>query len=107
MVKVTFIQHDERTDTLDLDTGISLMEGAVKGGISGIDADCGGACACATCHVYVQAAWIELVGSPSVMEENMLEAAACDLQPGSRLSCQVTLRPELDGLTVRIPEFQR
>lgn len=107
MVKVIFVQHDDRTDTLDLEDGISLMEGAVKGGVSGIDADCGGACACATCHVYVQDAWIDRVGSPSVMEENMLEAAACDVKPGSRLSCQITLRPELDGLIVRIPEFQR
>lgn len=107
MIKVTFIQHDDSTDTLELEEGLSLMEGAVKGGIAGIDADCGGACACATCHVYVQGAWIDLVGPPSFMEENMLEVAADEVKQGSRLSCQITLRSGLNGLVVRIPEYQR
>lgn len=107
MTKVTFIEHDGSVQIVDLEDGLSLMEGAVKGGISGIDADCGGACACATCHVYVDEAWIERVGSPSSMEENMLEMAASEVKPASRLSCQIRVRAEFEGLVVRLPESQR
>ena len=82
------------------------MEGAVKNRIRGIDADCGGACACATCHVYVDEAWREKTGKPSAMEESMLDFAE-DVEPNSRLSCQIKVTDALDGLIVRLPENQR
>ena len=107
MTKVTMIEHDGRVRDLDLEDGFSLMEGAVKNGVSGIEADCGGACACATCHVYVDEAWIERVGPPSSMEEEMLEIAASEVTPASRLSCQISMRAEFDGLVVWLPERQR
>ena len=105
MAKVTFIAHDGKEHVVDIAEGWSLMEGAVKNGIPGIDADCGGACACATCHVYVDDEWTERVGSPEAMEEDMLDFAY-DVQPNSRLSCQIKVRDALDGLVVRVPERQ-
>ena len=107
MTKITFIEPDGSVQACDLEDGLSLMEGAVRNGVSGIDADCGGACACATCHVYVDDAWIDRVGAPSSMEENMLEIAASEVTPASRLSCQIKVRSEFDGLIVRLPESQR
>ena len=85
--------------------GLSVMEGAIRNNVPGIDADCGGACACATCHVYVDDAWREIVGGPSPMEEDMLDFGY-DVRPNSRLSCQIKVTDELDGLVVRIPERQ-
>jgi ferredoxin, 2Fe-2S len=81
------------------------MEGAMKNNIPGIDADCGGACACATCHVYVDEAWLPATGQRAPMEDSMLEFAE-DVAPNSRLSCQIKVSGELDGLKVRMPESQ-
>ncbi|EGF92227.1 2Fe-2S ferredoxin [Asticcacaulis biprosthecium C19] len=105
MAKITYIEHTGKAYVIDVKPGQSVMEGAVKNNIPGIDADCGGACACATCHVYVDPAWSERTGAASVMEESMLDFAN-DLQPTSRLSCQIIVSDVLDGLVVRMPENQ-
>ena len=84
---------------------MTVMESAVKNMVPGIDADCGGACACATCHVYVEPDWLEATGVREEMEEDMLDFAF-DVRDNSRLSCQIKVSPELDGLTVRVPEKQ-
>jgi 2Fe-2S ferredoxin len=105
MPKITYIEFTGESHTIDARPGQSVMEGAVKNNIPGIDADCGGACACATCHVYVDEAWTDLTGKASVMEESMLDFAA-ELQPNSRLSCQIIVSDALDGLIVRMPENQ-
>ncbi|MFT4074938.1 MAG: 2Fe-2S iron-sulfur cluster-binding protein [Asticcacaulis sp.] len=105
MAKITYIEHDGKEHIIDVKPGQSVMEGAVKNNIPGIDADCGGACACATCHVYVDDAWADKTGKASVMEESMLDFAN-DLQPTSRLSCQIIVSDALDGLIVRMPENQ-
>ena len=106
MAKITYIQHDGTEHVIDVKTGLSVMEGAVKNNIPGIDADCGGACACATCHVYVDEAWREKTGSPSAMEESMLDFAE-GVEANSRLACQIKVSDALDGLIVRLPESQR
>ena len=85
--------------------GMTVMETAIKHNVPGIDADCGGACACATCHVYVDAAFTDKVGKPSAMEQSMLDFAE-NVQPNSRLSCQIKVRDDLDGLRVTTPESQ-
>jgi 2Fe-2S ferredoxin len=85
--------------------GFTVMEGAVKNNVPGIDADCGGACACATCHVYVDPAWAEKTGKASAMEESMLDFAE-NVTETSRLSCQIKVTDELEGLVVRMPESQ-
>jgi 2Fe-2S ferredoxin len=105
MAKITYIEHSGTEHTIEVKTGQSVMEGAVKHNIPGIDADCGGACACATCHVYVDEAWTEKAGEASVMEQSMLDFAN-DLQPNSRLSCQIIVKDDLDGLIVRMPADQ-
>jgi 2Fe-2S ferredoxin len=105
MANITYIEHDGTTHTIEVKTGQSVMEGAVKHNIPGIDADCGGACACATCHVYVDDAWLPKTGTPSAMEESMLDFAE-NVEPNSRLSCQIKVTDDLDGLTVRMPESQ-
>jgi ferredoxin, 2Fe-2S len=105
VVKVTYIEHNGKEHVIEAKVGHSVMEGAVKHNIPGIDADCGGACACATCHVHVDPEWFEKTGGPSVMEESMLDFAN-ELEPTSRLSCQIILTDDLDGLIVRIPENQ-
>jgi 2Fe-2S ferredoxin len=105
MAKITYIEHTGAEHTLEVKNGQSVMEGAVKNNIPGIDADCGGACACATCHVYVDEAWTAKTGTASVMEESMLDFAQ-DLRPNSRLSCQIIVSDALDGLIVRMPENQ-
>src|SRR5204863_3539615 len=105
MAKITYIEHDGTEHVIDVKNGLSVMEGAVKNNVPGIDADCGGACACATCHVYVDVAFRELVGGPSAMEESMLDFAE-NVEPNSRLSCQIKVTDALDGLTVRTPENQ-
>lgn len=105
MVKITYIQPDGSAQTVDADVGMTVMETAKKNLIDGIEAECGGACACATCHVYVDEAWRERTGGPSEMEEDMLDFAF-DVRPSSRLSCQIKVTPELDGLVVRVPEKQ-
>jgi 2Fe-2S ferredoxin len=105
MVKVTYIEHNGTVHEVEGAEGATVMETAVKNGVPGIVAECGGACACATCHVYVEKEWKEKVGDPSPMEEDMLDFAF-DVRKTSRLSCQIRLKPELDGLVVRIPEYQ-
>ena len=105
MVTINYIDADGTTRTVEAEEGSTVMEAAVRGDVPGIVAECGGACACATCHVYVDEAWTELVGAPSPMEEDMLDFAA-DVRPTSRLSCQIRVRPELDGLVVRTPKQQ-
>ena len=106
MVKITYITHDEKPHAVDVAPGGSLMEGAREHNIPGIDADCGGACACSTCHVYVHPDWADRLPPPDPMEEDMLEFAH-EPQPGrSRLSCQIKVGEEIDGLVVHIPERQ-
>lgn len=105
MLKVTFIQPDGTENTVNAEPGMTLMEAAVKNSVRGIAAECGGACSCATCHVYVEEDWREPTGEPEAMEEDMLDFAF-DVRPSSRLSCQIRLTEELDGLTVRVPEKQ-
>lgn len=105
MAKITYIEHDGTEHTVDVKTGLSVMEGAIKNNIPGIDADCGGACACATCHVYVDAAWGSKTGEKSAMEESMLDFAE-NVEANSRLSCQIKVTDDLEGLTVRMPESQ-
>ena len=105
MAKVTYIEHDGTAHTIEVRNGLSVMEGAVKNNIPGIDADCGGACACATCHVYVDEAWRARTGVASSMEESMLDFAS-EVEPNSRLSCQIKITDDLDGLVVRMPENQ-
>jgi len=105
MAKITYVEFDGREHVVDVKPGLSVMEGAVRNNIPGIDADCGGACACATCHVYVDEAWREQTGSPSAMEESMLDFAE-NVEPNSRLSCQIKVSEALDGLVVRMPQDQ-
>ncbi|HWU50017.1 MAG: 2Fe-2S iron-sulfur cluster-binding protein [Asticcacaulis sp.] len=105
MPKITYIEHNGTEHVIEVRSGNSVMEGAVKNNIPGIDADCGGACACATCHVYVDEAWRDKTGTASVMEESMLDFAN-ELQPNSRLSCQIIVNDDLDGLIVRMPADQ-
>ena len=105
MTKITYIEFGGTEHTVDVRNGLSVMEGAIKHNVPGIDADCGGACACATCHVYVDEAWREKVGAPSPMEEDMLDFGF-DVRPNSRLSCQIKVSDELDGLVVSTPERQ-
>ena len=107
MPKVTYIEHSGKSHTVDVAVGTSVMRGARDNDIPGIDADCGGECACATCHVYVDPAWEARVGKPTegTLESSMLDFAAVT-KPNSRLSCQIEMRPDLDGLVVRLPEGQ-
>jgi 2Fe-2S ferredoxin len=105
MARITFIQPDGREQTVEAEPGLSVMEAAKMNLIEGIEAECGGACACATCHVYVDEAWKQRTGSPEQMEEDMLDFAF-DVRPTSRLSCQIRVTPELDGLVVHVPEKQ-
>ena len=105
MAKITYIQHSGAEDTIDVASGLSVMEGAVKNNVPGIDADCGGAAACATCHVYVDEAWLDRTGARTAMEEAMLEFAEA-VEPNSRLACQIRVSDVLDGLIVRLPENQ-
>lgn len=105
MAKITFIQHDGTEQTVDGTPGMSVMEAAVKNMVPGIDADCGGACACATCHVYVEPDWMEKVGDRNPMEEDMLDFAF-DVRDNSRLSCQIKISDALNGLRVKVPEKQ-
>jgi 2Fe-2S ferredoxin len=105
MPKITYIEDSGTTHVVDGTVGQTVMETAIKHNVPGIVAECGGACSCATCHVYVDEAWREATGSPAQMEEDMLDFAF-DVKPTSRLSCQIKLRDELDGLVVRTPARQ-
>ena len=103
MPKITFIDVAGTSRSVDAPVGWTVMEAAVKNNVPGIEAECGGACA--TCHVYVEEPWTEAVGSAQPMEADMLDFAS-DLRSNSRLSCQIKIKPELDGLVVRTPERQ-
>lgn len=105
MPKITYIDPQGTARTVEAEIGSTVMENAIKNGIPGIEAECGGACACATCHVYVDEAWTGVVGPPEAMEEDMLDFA-WEQRPNSRLSCQIKVSDELDGLIVRIPAQQ-
>ena len=105
MVKINFINHKGETQTVEAEAGSTVMEAAIRNAVPGILAECGGACACATCHVYVDESWKEKTGDPSPMEEDMLDFAF-DVRPTSRLSCQIKVTPELDGLVVHTPARQ-
>ena len=105
MPKITYIEMSGKEYVIDAPVGQTVMEVAVKHAVPGIDADCGGACACATCHIYVDEAWREKTGEPSSMEQSMLDFAN-DLEDNSRLSCQIKVSEELDGLVVRLPRSQ-
>lgn len=105
MARITYVEFDDTEHVVEVPSGLSVMEGAINNNISGIEAECGGMCSCATCHVYVDPAWTEATGSPGDIEQGMLESAM-DLQDTSRLSCQIEVGDELDGLVVRMPELQ-
>ena len=105
MPKITYIEHNGTEHVIDVATGLTVMEGAVRNLVPSIDADCGGACACATCHVYVDPAWADKTGSREAMEDSMLDFAE-EVQETSRLSCQIKVSDELDGLVVRMPQNQ-
>lgn len=105
MSKIVFIQSDGTEKTVEGVVGENLMSLAVDNEVTGIDGDCGGCCSCATCHVYVDEAWVEKVGAPAADEESLL-ALNPDRESNSRLCCQIEVKDELDGLTVRVPEFQ-
>ncbi len=105
MGRITFIEHDGTEHVVGIEEGRSLMETAVSNGVPGIDADCGGACACGTCHVIVDGDWIQATGGIDAVEQGML-ALTPEKTDTSRLSCQVPVSESLDGLVVRLPEFQ-
>ena len=105
MPKVTFISHAGKSTTVDVPEGTTVMRAAVDNGVAGIDGDCGGQCACATCHVFIEPEWQAMTGSRTESESAMLEFAD-GTQPNSRLGCQIPVTAALDGLTVRMPEGQ-
>lgn len=106
MPQIHFILKDGSTRTVDATAGHSVMETAIRANVRGIDAECGGSCACATCHVYVDTAFFDRLEPADEMEAEMLDEVAVEREPTSRLSCQIVVTPELDGLTVRVPQRQ-
>ncbi|MFX0543606.1 2Fe-2S iron-sulfur cluster-binding protein [Roseovarius sp. S4756] len=106
MAKITYVEHNGTKHVVDVPTGLTVMEGARDNNIPGIEADCGGACACSTCHVYVDAAWVEKLPAKDDMEEDMLDFAYEPDPVRSRLTCQIKVTDELDGLVVQMPEKQ-
>ena len=105
MPKITYIEHNGKTHVQEVPNGLSLMEGAVQNNIPGIDADCGGSCACATCHVYVDDKWFDKLAKKEDAEQDMLDMA---FEPNefSRLGCQITIDDKLDGMVVKMPSKQ-
>lgn len=107
MPKVTYIAHDGAETTVDVQVGENVMRGALYNGIDGIVGECGGGLSCATCHCYVDTGWTDRVGGPSSTDEDqLLEQAAAEVRPSSRLSCQIVMTDALDGLVVHLPEAQ-
>ncbi|WP_425052207.1 2Fe-2S iron-sulfur cluster-binding protein [Psychromarinibacter sp. S121] len=106
MVKVTYIEHDGTETTVEAAEGDSVMSAAIANGIDGIVAECGGSMMCATCHCYVDDAWTDSTGPRKEGEDDMLESAASEVKETSRLSCQIKLTADLDGLVVHLPEEQ-
>ena len=105
MPKITYIEHNGKTHNVEVPKELSVMEGALQNNIPGIDADCGGACACATCHVYVDEKWFDKLPKKSESEQDMLDMA---IEPNkfSRLGCQITVNDDLDGMVVKMPSIQ-
>ena len=105
MAKITYIEHNGTNHTVDVQNGLTVMEGAVQNDIPGIDADCGGSMACATCHVYVKEDWFDKINKKNEGEDDMLDQAY-EPKQNSRLSCQIMISDDLDGLSVFMPEKQ-
>ena len=105
MPKITYIEHNGKPHEIEVANGLTVMEGAVQNNISGIDADCGGSCACATCHVYVDEKWFDKLQKKEDAEQDMLDMAF-EPKKFSRLACQITATDELDGLVVKMPSKQ-
>tara|TARA_A100000164_G_scaffold130396_1_gene115568 strand:+ start:348 stop:668 length:321 start_codon:yes stop_codon:yes gene_type:complete len=105
MAKITYIEHNGEKHTVEVENGLSVMEGAVQNNIPGIDADCGGGMACATCHVYIGDEWFDKINKKSEGEDDMLDQAY-EPKKNSRLSCQISVTDDLDGLTLEMPEKQ-
>ena len=105
MAKITYIEHNGTNHTIDVQNGLTVMEGAVQNNIPGIDADCGGGMACATCHVYVKEDWFDKINKKSEGEDDMLDQAY-EPRKNSRLSCQIIVSDDLDGLVVDMPKQQ-
>ena len=106
MAKITYVEHNGTEHVVEVADGLTVMEGARDNNIPGIEADCGGACACSTCHVYVDAAWVEKLPAKDDMEEDMLDFAYQPDPATSRLTCQLKITDDLDGLRVKMPEKQ-
>ena len=105
MAKITYIEHNGTSHTVDVQNGLTVMEGAVQNNIPGIDADCGGSMACATCHVYVKEDWVDKINKKNEGEDDMLDQAY-EPKKNSRLSCQIIVSDDLDGLVLDMPEKQ-
>jgi 2Fe-2S ferredoxin len=105
MAKITFITADETVYEVEAENGMTVMESAIHNQVPGIEAECGGACACATCHGYIDEKFMPIVGEPEPMEEDMLDFGY-DVRSNSRLTCQIRVSDELDGMVVRVPERQ-
>ena len=105
MPKITYIEHNGKSHKIEVPNGFSVMEGAIQNNIPGIDADCGGSCACATCHVYVDEKWFDKLVKKETAEEDMLDMAF-EPKKFSRLTCQITVTDDLDGLVVKMPSKQ-
>ena len=106
MAKITYIEHNGTEHVIDVPAGMTVMEGARDNNVPGIDADCGGACACSTCHAYIDPAWVEKIPPKEAMEEDMLDFAWQPDPDTSRLTCQIKVTEDMDGLIVRLPEKQ-
>lgn len=106
MVKVTYIKTDGTETVLDVAEGTSLMQAAVSNGLEGVIGECGGSAMCATCHVYVDQSFLEKLPAIDDMEEEMLECTSAERRPSSRLSCQISVRSDIDGISVTFPETQ-
>jgi len=106
MAKATYVDVAGKRTELELPNGLTLMEGAVLNGVEGIENECCGKCACATCHVYVDEAWVGKLRTASVIENELLEGTASERKANSRLSCQIKMAPEMDGIVVYLPEAQ-
>lgn len=105
MAKITYIEFNGNKRVVDVDPGYSVMQGAINNNVRGVIAECGGACSCATCHVYVDGEWSDRLARKTEEEVAMLDAVV-DLRPNSRLSCQIKVTESLDGMVVRLPERQ-
>ncbi len=106
MARIIYTEHNGTRHEVEVRPGMTVMEGARDNGVPGIDADCGGACACSTCHVYVDRDWLDRVPAKEAMEADMLDFAYQTDPETSRLTCQIKVTPDLDGLVVHIPEKQ-